>query len=57
MKIIKQGAEAILYLEKDNLVKERIKKNYRHELIDMAKRKYPTRRESKLLIKASTSLN
>ena len=52
MKIIKQGAEAILYLENNNLVKERIKKNYRIEEIDIIKRKYPTRREAKLLEKA-----
>jgi TP53 regulating kinase-like protein len=52
MKIIKQGAEAILYLKDGNLVKERIKKNYRHEVIDISKRKYPTRRETKLLIKS-----
>jgi TP53 regulating kinase and related kinases len=52
MKIIYTGAEAILYLEKGNLVKERIKKSYRHPDIDLKKRKYPTRRENKLLTKA-----
>jgi len=52
MKIIYTGAEAILYLEKGNLVKERIKKSYRHPNIDLKKRKYPTRRENKILIKA-----
>jgi len=52
MKILHSGAEAILYLEDKNLVKERIIKSYRHPHIDLAKRKYPTRRENKLLIKA-----
>jgi Kae1-associated kinase Bud32 len=51
MKILHQGAEAILYLDKSNLVKERIKKSYRHPTIDLNKRKYPTRREYKLLRK------
>ncbi len=52
MKILHQGAEAILYLDKSNLVKERISKSYRHPTIDNNKRKYPTRREYKLLRKA-----
>lgn len=52
MKILHQGAEAILYLDKSNLVKERISKSYRHPIIDNNKRKYPTRREYKLLRKA-----
>ena len=52
MKILHQGAEAILYLDKSNLIKERIKKSYRHPTIDLNKRKYPTRREYKLLKKA-----
>ena len=52
MKILHRGAEAILYLDKSNLIKERIKKSYRHPTIDENKRKYPTRREFKLLRKA-----
>lgn len=52
MKMQHQGAEAILYLDKSNLIKERIKKSYRHPTIDLNKRKYPTRREYKLLKKA-----
>lgn len=51
-KILYSGAEAILYKEKSKLVKERISKGYRHEFIDNAKRKYPTRKENKLLIKS-----
>ncbi len=53
MKLIKQGAEAKLYLDKNILIKERIKKNYRIEEIDLEKRKYPTRRESNLIERAS----
>lgn len=50
MKIIHQGAEAILYLDKDKtLIKERIKKGYRVEQIDYKLRKFRTRREAKLL--------
>ena len=52
MKVLHRGAEAILYLEDKNLVKERISKSYRHKTIDINKRKYPTRREFKLLLKA-----
>ena len=52
MKIISQGAEAIIYLENDEIAKHRIKKNYRIEEIDIKKRKYPTRNEAKLLQKA-----
>lgn len=53
MRIIQRGAEAILYIENNKLVKERIKKSYRIKEIDLEKRKYPTRRESKLLQEAS----
>ncbi len=52
MKIISQGAEAIIYLENNEIIKHRIKKNYRIEEIDIKKRKYPTRNEAKLLQKA-----
>lgn len=53
MKIIQRGAEAILYLEHNKIIKERIKKSYRIPEIDIEKRKYPTRREAKLLQEAS----
>ena len=53
MKILQRGAEAILYREKNILIKERIKKYYRHPEIDMQRRKYATRREASLLQKAS----
>jgi len=48
-KIIGRGAEAILYIENNKLVKERIKKNYRINEIDEKLRKYRTRSESKLM--------
>jgi len=51
-KIIYRGAEAVLYETDGKLVKERISKGYRHKFIDNAKRKYPTRREFKILTKA-----
>ena len=50
MKRIGDGAEAIIYLDKD-VIKERIKKSYRHETIDLKLRKFRTRRESKVLKK------
>lgn len=49
MKIIKRGAEAILYLEDDHLVKERIKKSYRVPQIDEKLRKFRTRKEARLI--------
>lgn len=55
MKIIKQGAEAILYLEDNCLIKERIKKSYRIEDIDKKLRKFRTRREAKLLQKTENT--
>ncbi len=51
--LIAQGAEAKLYKEENTLIKERIKKSYRHEEIDSRIRKTNTRREYKLLGKAS----
>jgi len=52
MKIIKRGAEAVLYLDDSHLVKERIKKNYRLAEIDEKLRKQRTRKEAKLLNEA-----
>jgi TP53 regulating kinase-like protein len=52
MKIIKRGAEAILYLDNNHLVKERIKKNYRLNQIDSKLRKNRTKREAKLISEA-----
>jgi len=52
MKLIQQGAEAKIFLENNVIVKERIKKNYRCEEIDLHIRKTNTRKEAKLLDKA-----
>jgi len=52
MKIIKRGAEAVLYLEDNNLVKERIKKGYRLQQIDIELRKNRTKKEAKLISEA-----
>jgi Kae1-associated kinase Bud32 len=56
VEIIKQGAEAILYLDEFEgekvLVKERIKKKYRIDQIDQKLRKERTRKEVKLLTEA-----
>jgi len=52
MKILYQGAEAILYLKDSVLVKERIKKTYRIEPLDVELRKYRTRGEGKALDRA-----
>ncbi len=51
--IIGRGAEAVLIKEKDKLIKDRIKKSYRIEEIDTRLRKQRTKREAKLLNKAS----
>jgi len=55
--IIAQGAEAILHKEGDVLIKERVSKAYRHEIIDKKIRKQNTRREHKLLKKAYSIIN
>ncbi|OGI12604.1 Kae1-associated kinase Bud32 [Candidatus Micrarchaeota archaeon RBG_16_36_9] len=52
MKIIKRGAEAVLYLDDSHLVKERIKKNYRLQQIDEKLRKLRTRKEARLISEA-----
>lgn len=49
MKILKQGAEAILYKDGNNLVKERITKSYRIKQIDDKLIKIRTKKETKLL--------
>src|SRR3989344_7477030 len=56
MKIICQGAEAILYQKKNRLIKERIPKTYRIKEIDDKLRKFRTRREGKILEKASINV-
>lgn len=51
-KIIQQGAEAIILLHKDNIIKRRIEKSYRYPELDEKIRKSRTRKEAKLLDKA-----
>ena len=53
MELIKQGAEAKLWKDGDILIKERIKKNYRIDEIDIKLRKSRTKKEAKLLQKAN----
>lgn len=50
---IAQGAEAIIWLDGDRIIKERIKKLYRHPEIDKRIRQKTTRQETKLLEKAA----
>ena len=53
MKIISQGAEAKIFLSGNFIIKDRIKKNYRMKEIDDKIRKSRTKKEIKLLEKAS----
>jgi TP53 regulating kinase and related kinases len=54
MRLIQQGAEAKVFFDDGTILKERIKKEYRHEEIDDSIRKSSTRREVKLLGKAAS---
>ena len=51
MKQIAQGAEAIIYQDKNSIVKDRFEKTYRHPYIDSQLRKSRTKREAKVLQK------
>ena len=53
MKKIAQGAEAIIYLNKNKIIKDRISKLYRHSEIDKKIIKRRTKAEEKILKKAS----
>ena len=53
LKIIQQGAEAVILLEKNKIIKKRMKKSYRIPEIDDRIRRQRTRSEAKLLTKAS----
>ncbi len=48
-KIIAKGAEAVLYIEEDRIIKERVEKKYRIPALDKKIRKQRTRREAKIL--------
>ena len=52
MKLISQGAEAHIYLDGKQVVKQRVAKEYRIEAIDLPLRRLRTRSEAKLLQKA-----
>jgi len=52
MKIIAQGAEATIKLSKNQILKDRIKKQYRLTILDNKLRKQRTKSEVKLLTKA-----
>lgn len=51
MKQIGSGAEAVLYLDSDRVIKDRISKSYRLPEIDVKLRKARTRREAKVIEK------
>ncbi|MFH1637018.1 MAG: KEOPS complex kinase/ATPase Bud32 [Candidatus Woesearchaeota archaeon] len=53
MKKIAQGAEAVIWLKDNRIIKERIEKKYRHPELDKKIRKKTTRFESRLLEKAA----
>jgi len=57
MKIIARGAEAVLIRSGSRLIKKRIRKGYRHPQLDNFLRKSRTRRESRLLDKASNLIS
>lgn len=56
-KMIQQGAEAVIILEKNNVIKKRGRKSYRIQEIDEKLRKGRTKREINLLEKASKIIN
>jgi len=52
-KIIQRGAEALIILDNNKIIKRRVKKSYRLQVLDERLRRQRTRAESKLLEKAS----
>ena len=56
-KVIQQGAEAIILLDNNEIIKDRIPKSYRLPELDNKIRKRRTKSETKLLIKASSIIN
>ena len=54
--LIQQGAEGKIYKLGNKLIKHRIKKSYRLEILDNKLRKFRTKREAKLLTKAKTNV-
>jgi Kae1-associated kinase Bud32 len=56
-RIIAQGAEAIILLKDGKIIKERIQKSYRNQELDEKIRRSRTKKEAKLLVKASRIVN
>ncbi len=57
MKEISRGAEAVVFLDKNKIIKQRIKKHYRIDVLDEKLRKARTKRELNLLRKSSEIIN
>ena len=56
-RIIQQGAEAIIYLKDNQIIKNRVKKGYRLQILDEKLRKRRTKSESKIIEKLSKTIN
>jgi Kae1-associated kinase Bud32 len=56
-KLLAQGAEASVYQSKSGIIKERLVKTYRYPVLDTRLRKARTKKEVKLLEKASKIIN
>lgn len=57
MKEISRGAEAVIFLDKNRIIKQRLKKHYRIDILDNKLRKTRTKKELNLLKKASEIIN
>ena len=55
-KVLQQGAEAVILLSGDSVIKRRVRKRYRLPEIDEEIRKLRTRSEGKLLAKAGKEI-
>jgi Kae1-associated kinase Bud32 len=56
-KILGQGAEAKIILDKNQVIKDRISKSYRIKVLDEKIRKLRTRSETRLMLRASRIIN
>ena len=56
-KELSRGAEAVIFLQDNKIIKERIKKSYRYFQLDVKLRKNRTKRELNLLKKSSEIIN
>lgn len=57
MEILAEGAEARIIRDGDKVIKKRLKKRYRHPILDERIRKERTRREARLLLRAAPIVN